>query len=149
MTPRPGGTVAPRAVRIAGGIAALEGVLGIVMAVVLVVREAAGHHEVAISGYGTAGWFAIMGSGVTAAGAALWTGRRWGRGIAVFANLVLLGVAWYVYSSGQLRYAVVVAGAAIAVLALLFSPTGLHWLTQSDSDPSSEANSDRRGPDTR
>ncbi|KWX66088.1 hypothetical protein [Mycobacterium sp. NAZ190054] len=139
----------PRTVRIAGGIAALEGVLGVVMAVVLVVREAAGHHEIAISGYGTAGWFAIMGSGVAAAGWALWTGRRWGRGIAVFANLVLLGVAWYVYSSGQLRYAVVVAAAAVAVLGLLFSPSGLHWLTQSDSGVSSDANSDRRGPDTR
>lgn len=136
----------PRTVRIAGGIAALEGVLALVVAVVLVVREAAGHHEIAISGYGTAAWFAIMGSGVAAAGWALLTGRRWGRGIAVFANLVLLGVAWYVFSSGQLRYAVVVAGAAIAALALLFSPSGLHWLTQ---EPDSAASSDKRGPDTR
>lgn len=136
----------PRTVRIAGGIAALEGVLALVVAVVLVVREAAGHHEIAISGYGTAAWFAIMGSGVAAAGWALWTGRRWGRGIAVFANLVLLGVAWYVFSSGQLRYAVVVAGAAIAALALLFSPSGLHWLTQ---EPDSAASSDKSGPDTR
>lgn len=139
----------PRTVRAAAVIAALEGVLGIVMAVVLVVREASGHHEVAISGYGTAVWFAIMGSAVTAAGWALWTGRRWGRGIAVFANLILLGVAWYVFSSGQLRYAVLVAVAAVAVLGLLFSPTSLHWLTQSDSGPNSEANSDRRGPETR
>lgn len=136
----------PRTVRIAGGIAALEGVLALVVAVVLVVREAAGHHEIAISGYGTAAWFAIMGSGVAAAGWALCTGRRWGRGIAVFANLVLLGVAWYVFSSGQLRYAVVVAGAAIAALALLFSPSGLHWLTQ---EPDSAASSDKSGPDTR
>lgn len=136
----------PRGVRIAGAIAALEGALGVAVAVVLVVREAAGHHEVAISGYGTAAWFAIMGSGVAAAGWALLTGRRWGRGIAVFANLVLLGVAWYVYSSGQLRYAVAVAAAAITVLGLLFSPSALHWLTQSRD---SAANSDSRGPDTR
>lgn len=136
----------PRAVRIAGVIAALEGALALVVAVALVVREAGGHHEIAISGYGTAAWFAIMGSGVAAAGWALVTGRRWGRGIAVFANLVLLGVAWYVFSSGQLRYAVLVALVAIAVLGLLFSPSGLHWLTQ-DSD--SAASSDRRGPETR
>ncbi|CAN3127863.1 hypothetical protein ACNUDN_08100 [Mycobacterium sp. smrl_JER01] len=140
----------PRTVRIAGALAALEGILALVMAVVLVVREAAGHHEIAISGYGTAGWFAIMGSGVSAAGWALWSGRRWGRGIAVFANLVLLGVAWYVYSSGQLRYAVVVGVAAIAVLALLFSPSGLHWLAQEpNSATDSEASSDKRGPETR
>ncbi|MBB2991364.1 peptidoglycan/LPS O-acetylase OafA/YrhL [Mycolicibacterium iranicum] len=136
----------PRVVRIAGGIAALEGVLGIGMAVVLVVREAAGHHEIAISGYGTAAWFAIMGSGVAAAGWALTTGRRWGRGIAVFANLILLGVAWYVFSSGRLGYAALVAAAAIGVLALLFSPAGLRWMTQV---PDSAANSDRPGPDTR
>ncbi len=98
----------PRAVRVAGAITALQGVLAIVVAVALAVRELGGHHEDAISGYGTAAWFAIMGSAVSAAGWALWTGRRWGRGIAVFANLLLLGVAWYVYTSGQLRYAVLV-----------------------------------------
>ncbi|MDY6998401.1 MAG: hypothetical protein SW019_17510 [Actinomycetota bacterium] len=135
----------PRALRIAGGIAAAEGALGLIMAVVLVVRELAGHHEDAISGYGTAAWFAIMGSGVAAAGWALWTGRRWGRGIAVFANLLLLGVAWYVFTSGQLRYAVAVGATSITVLALLFSPSVVGWLAQ----PDSEAKADRRGPDTR
>ena len=74
-----------------------------------------------------------MGSAVAAAGAALWTGRRWGRGIAVFANLLLLGVAWYVYSSGQLRFAVLVGGVSVVVLALLFSPSVLHWLTRAPS----------------
>ena len=135
----------PRALRVAGGIAALEGTLGLVMAVVLVVREAGGHHEAAISGYGTAAWFAVMGGAVAAAGWALWNGRRWGRGIAVFANLLLLGVAWYVFTSGQLRYAVAVGVVAIAVLALLFSPAVLGWLAQ----PDSAANADKRGPDTR
>ena len=82
MTSRAYGTFTPRPVRLAGAIAALEGLLAIVTAVVLGVREAGGHHEVGISGYGTAGWVAIMGSGVAAAGWALWTGRRWGRGAA-------------------------------------------------------------------
>lgn len=136
----------PRPVRAAGAIAALQGSLALVMAIVLLVRELAGHHEDAISGYGTAAWFAVMGSAVVAAGWALWTGRRWGRGIAVFANLVLLGVAWYVYSSGQLAYAVVVAAVSLAVLALLFSPSGLHWLTHTGD---SSASADSSGPDTR
>ncbi|OKH71871.1 hypothetical protein [Mycolicibacterium obuense] len=135
----------PAPVRIAGVIAGVQGALALVMAVVLVVREAAGHHEDAISGYGTAVWFTVMGSAVAAAGWALVTGRRWGRGIAVFANLVLLGVAWYVFSSGRLGYAVAVAAASIAVLALLFSPAGLAWFTQADSD----ASADNSGPDTR
>ncbi|MBX7434369.1 hypothetical protein JDV09_20040 [Mycobacterium sp. Y57] len=120
----------PRAVRIAGGIAGLEGAAAVVVAVVLIVRQAAGHHEDAISGYGTAAWFAIMGSVVAAAGWALWTGRRWGRGIAVFANLLLLGVAWYVFTSGQLRYAVGVAAVSVAALGLLFSPSTLHWVAR-------------------
>ena len=138
----------PRAVRVAGAITGLQGALAIVMAVTLTVRELAGHHEAAISGYGTAAWFAIMGSAVSAAGWALWTGRRWGRGIAVFANLLLLGVAWYVFSSGQLPYAVALALVSGGVLALLFSPPVLNWLSQAES-PDSPANSDRREPDTR
>jgi peptidoglycan/LPS O-acetylase OafA/YrhL len=125
--------VTPRAVRIAGGIAAVQGALAIVMAIVLTVRELAGHHENAISGYGTALWFVLMGSAVAAGGWALWTGRRWGRGIAVFANLLLLGVAWYIFSSGQVVYAVVVGAVSIAVLALLFSPPVLHWLSRTPS----------------
>lgn len=138
----------PPAVRIAGGIVALQGFLGIVMAVVLTVREMSGHREVAISGYGTAGWFVIMGSGVLAAGWALLTGRRWGRGIAIFANLCLLGVAWYVFSSGRLSYAVAVAAVSVAVLGLLFSRSALHWLIQPGPDTDS-ANSANRRPDTR
>ncbi|MGB7361355.1 MAG: hypothetical protein WA944_26720, partial [Mycobacterium sp.] len=123
---------------------ALQGALAIVTAVALTVRELGGHREAAISGYGTAAWFAIMGSAVVAAGVALWTGRRWGRGVAVFANLLLLGVAFYVFSSGQLPYAVLVGMVSVAVLALLFSPSVLRWLTQ-DSAASSES----PGPDTR
>lgn len=136
----------PRAVRAAGAITALQGAVAIVTAVALIVREVGGHHEDAISGYGTAAWFAIMGSAVSVAGWALWTGRRWGRGIAVFANLLLLGVAWYVYTSGQLHYAVPVAVVSVAVLALMFSPSALHWLTHAQ-EPS--ASSDNSGPDTR
>ena len=127
----------PRAVRAAGAITALQGAVAIVTAVALIVREVGGHHEDAISGYGTAAWFAIMGSAVSVAGWALWTGRRWGRGIAVFANLLLVGVAWYVYTSGQLRYAVLVGVVSVAVLALLFSPSVLHWLT-SAREPSDD-----------
>ncbi|UXA19360.1 hypothetical protein [Mycobacterium sp. SMC-4] len=139
----------PPAVRIAGSIAALQGLLALVVAGVLIVREAAGHHEEAISGYGTAGWFVIVGSAVLAAGWALWTGRRWGRGIAVFANLCLLGVAWYVFSSGRLSYAILVAAVAVTVLGLLFSRSAVHWLTQPGPEDDSAASSASRGPDTR
>ncbi len=67
---------------------------------------------------------------VLAGGWALITGRRWGRGIGVFANLLLLGVAWYVFQSGQLQYAIVVALVAIVTLGLLFSPSTVEWISK-------------------
>jgi hypothetical protein len=86
-----------------------------------------------------------MGAAVLAAGWALWTGRRWGRGIAVFAQLLLLPVAWYMaVGSHQWRYGVPVGLVALVTLALLFSPSTLRWLGAQDS-----ASADNSGPDTR
>lgn len=125
---------------------ALQGAALIVVAAVLVIRHLAGVEDRPwLSGYGTAGWFVIMGSGVLAAGWALWTGRRWGRGIAVFAQLLLLPVAWYMgVGSHQWLYAVPVALIAVAALVLLFSPSTLEWLGAQDS-----ASADNSGPETR
>lgn len=123
---------------------ALEGGVLAVVAVVLVIRAIDGAHEKSISGYGTAGWFAVMGAGLVTAGWALWTGRRWGRGIAVFAQLLLLPVAWYIaVGSGQWTYGVPVALVAGIALVLLFSPSAVQWLSQ-DS-----ASADNSLPDTR
>ena len=123
---------------------ALEGVVLVVVAVILVVRALGGAHEVSISGYGTAGWFVVMGAALITAGWALWTGRRWARGIAVFAQLLLLPVAWYIaVGSQQWSYGVPIALVAAIALALLFSPSALQWLAQ-DS-----ASADSSSPDTR
>ena len=123
---------------------ALEGVALVAVAGVLIVRAIGGAREKSISGYGTAGWFVVMGAAVLTAGWALWTGRRWGRGIAVFAQLLLLPVAWYVaVGSEQWSYGIPIALVAAAALALLFSPSAVQWLAQ---DPASADNS---SPDTR
>ena len=137
----------PATVRQAAVVVALEGAALLVVALTLVVRHLGGVEDQPwFSGYGTAGWFAIMGAGVLAAGWALWTGRRWGRGIAVFAQLLLLPVAWYMgVGSHQWLYAVPVALVAFAALALLFSPSTLQWLGAQDSS----ASADNSGPDTR
>jgi hypothetical protein len=134
-------------VRQAAVVVALEGAALVVVAAVLVVRHLAGVEDVPwLSGYGTAAWFAIMGAGVLAAGWALWTGRRWGRGIAVFAQLLLLPVAWYMgVGSQRWLYGVPVGLAALATLALLFSPSALQWLGAQDSS----AKADNSGPETR
>ena len=137
----------PASVRQAAVVVSLEGAALVVVALTLAVRHLGGVEDQPwLSGYGTAGWFAIMGSAVLAAGWALWTGRRWGRGIAVFAQLLLLPVAWYMgVGSHQWLYAVPVALVALAALALLFSPSTLQWLAAQDS----AASADNSGPDTR
>ena len=143
----------PATVRQAGVVVALEGAVLLAVAVVLVVRHLAGTEDPAwLSGYGTAAWFAIMGSGVAAAGGALWTGRRWGRGVAVFANLLLLPVAYYMtVGSGQWAYGIPVALVAVVALGLLFSPSALQWAASyaGPDDPESPASADSSEPDTR
>jgi hypothetical protein len=136
----------PSIVRQAAVVVALEGAALVGVAAVLVVRHVAGVEDQPwLSGYGTAGWFALMGAGVLAAGWALWTGRRWGRGIAVFAQLLLLPVAWYMGPGSQRwLFAVPIGLVALATLALLFSPSTLQWLGAQDS-----ASADNSGPDTR
>jgi len=129
-------------------VVALEGVALVVVAVILVVRAIGGAHEKAISGYGTAVWYVVMGAAVFAAGWALWTGRRWGRGLAVFAQLLLLPIAWYIaVGSQQWAYGVPVALVAAGVLALLFSPSALQWASASAAQDSARA--DNSGPETR
>ena len=127
---------------------ALEGVVLVVVAAILVARAIGGAHEKAISGYGTAVWYVVMGAAVFAAGWALWTGRRWGRGLAVFAQLLLLPIAWYIaVGSQQWAYGVPVALVAAGVLALLFSPSALQWASASAAQDSARA--DNSGPETR
>jgi hypothetical protein len=136
---------APTTVRQAAVLVALEGAAGIVAAVVYLVSGALGGDEPGLNFFGTAAWFAMVGGGVLAAGWALWTGRRWGRGVAVFAQLLLLPVSWYVaVGSHQWIYGVPIAAVALITLVLLFSPSALQWLGAQDS-----ASADNSGPDTR
>ncbi len=116
-----------------------EGVALIVVAVIFVVRAFGGASEVSISGYGTAGWYTVMGAGLLTAGWALWTGRRWGRGISIFAQLLLLPVAYYIaVGSQQWVYGVPVALVAALALGLLFSPSALDWASASADSSSPE-----------
>lgn len=114
-------------------LVALEGVAALVVAVFYVVSGLVGADEPGMNKFGTAAWFAIIGAGVLAAGWALWTGRRWGRGIAVFAQLLLLPVAWYIaVGSHQWVYGIPVGIVAVVTLVLLFSPSTLQWLGAAD-----------------
>lgn len=121
----------PRAVFGAGLIVAAQGAAALAVAAVLVLRAVTGAAQRAVNGYGTAAWFVLVGAAVLAAGWALLRGRRVGRGIAVFANLTLLPVAWYLgVGSHRWGYGALVGVAAVAVLAALFSPAALRWAAQ-------------------
>lgn len=122
----------PGAVRGAGLIVAGQGTAALVVAALLVLRGLAGADQGDVNGFATATWFALVGGGVLAASGALLRGRRWGRGIAVFVNLTLLPIAWYLgVGSHRWGYGVSVAGLALAVLALLFSPPAVRWAARS------------------
>jgi len=139
---------APTAVRQAAALVLLEGAAGLVAAVVFVARGFGGADQHIVNGFGNAAWFTVIGGGVFAAGWALWTGRRWGRGPAVFLQLLLLPVTWYVaVGSHQWFYGIPVALVALAALLLLFSPSTLQWLAADAGQDSASA--DNSGPETR
>jgi peptidoglycan/LPS O-acetylase OafA/YrhL len=132
----------------------LEGAAGLSAATAFVVRGLSGADRHIVNGFGTAAWFGILGAIVAAAAWALWTGRRWGRGIAVFTQLLILPVTWYVgVGSHRWFYGVPIAAVALAALVLLFSPATLRWLSYSDpsdgADISGPASADSSDPDTR
>lgn len=136
----------PPTVRRAAVLVALEGAAGLIAAAVFTVRGLTGADQHIVSGFGNAAWFALVGGGVLAAGWALWTGRRWGRGLAVYTQLLILPVTWYLgVGSHRWPYAVPVAALAIAVLVLLFRPATIQWLTSRDDS----ASADSSAPDTR
>ncbi|MCV7401734.1 hypothetical protein H7K24_16465 [Mycobacterium fragae] len=139
---------APASVRGAGLIVALQGAAALVVAAVLLIRGLGGADQRVVNGFGTAVWFVLVGGGVLAAGCALLVGRRWGRGLAVFAELLLLPVAWYLTVGSHRPLAGIPVGImALTVLILLFSPGAVRWVAGADQrGPASSANS---GPDNR
>lgn len=141
---------APATVRQAAVLVGVEGAAALVLAVVLAIRGFAGADQRVVNGFGTGAVIAVLGAAVLAAGWALWNSRRWGRGLAVFVQLLLLPVAWYMgVGSHQWRYAVPLAVVAALILVLLFSPATLQWLAQGDSSQEEPARADNSGPDTR
>lgn len=141
-------TAAPSTVRRAGFIVAAEGVMALAVAAVLLIRGLAGADQHVVNGLGTAAWFAVIGGAVLAGGLALVKGRRWGRGLAVFTQLLLLPVAWYLaVGSHRPVFGTPLALVALGTLGLLFSGPAVRWAAGRDQPgPASAASS---GPDTR
>jgi hypothetical protein len=127
--------VSPPSVRRAAALVGLQGVVALVATVAFLIRGFAGADQHIVNGFGNAGWFALIGAVLLAAAWALWTGRRWARGIAVYSQMLLLPVSWYVgVGSHQWVYSVPVALVSVAILVLLFSPSAIQWISGSGAE---------------
>ena len=75
-------------------------------------------------------------------------GKRWGRGLAVFTQLLLLPVAWYLaVGSHQPAFGIPAGVVALTALILLLTPAAVRWATGGDQrGPASSASG---GPDSR
>ncbi|MBF6523056.1 hypothetical protein IU411_22525 [Nocardia farcinica] len=123
--------VTPATVRGAGALVALEGGVAVAVAIVLVVRGLLGHDQSQASGYGTAAWFGILGGAVLAAGVGLLLGHRWGRAIAVIAQVLLLPVVWSLLTdSHQPLWGSLLGVVVVGALVLLFAPPSNRWMAQ-------------------
>lgn len=121
---------APTTLKAAGGLAALQGLVGVGIAVVLVGVGVTRHGRSVAQGLGTAAWFAVLSVAVAAAGVGLVRSQRWGRAIVVLAQLLQLPVAWYMLRSHRPELGVPVGLVAVIALILLFAPPSTRWIAQ-------------------
>ncbi len=117
----------PPAVRVAGLLVLLQGLVGIAIAGVLVLSAVRGSTGPVPAG-ATAAWLAGFGVILLAVGLSLVRGRHGARTPATVAQLLLLGVCWYAAGpSSQPAYGIPAAAFCVAVLVLLFCPPALRW----------------------
>jgi peptidoglycan/LPS O-acetylase OafA/YrhL len=110
-------------------VVALQGLAGAVFAVTLAVTGLAGHQHGG-NVFGEAGYFAVLSAGVLTVGIGLVRGRRWARSPAVVVQLLLLGVAWYVFGpSARPLVGALLGVLCLAVLALLLAGKSQAWVT--------------------
>ncbi|HEY2765965.1 MAG TPA: hypothetical protein VGJ13_18440 [Pseudonocardiaceae bacterium] len=119
----------PRPVLVAGVLVGLQGVVGVVVAVAVLVGGFTGI-TLALA---TAAWFAGCAAALLALGVNLVRGRRGARSPSVVAQILLLGVAWYAAGpSSQPGYGIPAAVFCVVVLALLFCPPAVRWAVGQD-----------------
>ncbi len=122
----PGPSSAPRTVRAAGALVALQGALGAVICIAVTVR--AFRTTAVVATLGTAVWFAVVAAAVTGIGVALWRGVTGARSPAVVTQLLLLGVCWYAAGpSSRPEYGIPGGLYCATVLGLLFTPAAVRW----------------------
>lgn len=131
--PLPNALPAPRAVRIAGGLVAIQGLAALAFAIAVLVR-AFGVTTGAGALYGEAGYYAVLAAGVLAVAGGLVLGRRWSRTPAALLQVLLIAVAFYALGPSALfAEAVVTVVLCVATLILLFLAPSRAWAV-ADSD---------------
>jgi hypothetical protein len=131
-------TDAPKTVRGAGLLVALQGLVGVVFAVALLVRALSGAETIG-NLYGEAAYFAVLGGAVLGCGIALFLGKRGVRAPITVIQILLLGVAWYAMGpSDRPEYGIPVAALCVVVLYLLYNVKARVWAEDRaglDEDP--------------
>lgn len=127
----------PRLVLYAGWVAAIQSLIGIAYAILLIVREAAGYNDASIvyesdnartwAGYGTAVFFIIVFGAVLVGAIMMNRGKRWGRGPVIMLQILLLPIAYYMFNGGAFIFSGVTGLTAIVALVMLFSPRAVDW----------------------
>jgi hypothetical protein len=119
----------PLAVRVAGGLVAVEALAGLAFTVAVVVRSFDVKNPFAL--YGEAGFFLIMTAGMVALAVGLIVGRRWTRTPSAVLQVLLIAVAWYALGPTQLVVpAVVTVVVCVATLVLLFTAPARAWAVE-------------------
>jgi hypothetical protein len=120
-------TDTPQTVRGAGVLVGLQGLVGIVFAVALLVRALSGVETIG-NLYGEAAYFAIVGAAVVGCGVALVLGKRGARGPTTVVQILLIGVAWYATGpSGRPEYGIPIGAVCVLVLYLLHNVKAREW----------------------
>lgn len=118
---------APPTVRGAGILVGLQGLVGIVFAVALLIRALGGATSVG-NLYGEAGYFAVIGGAVLGCGVALVLGKRGARAPSTVVEILLLGVSWYAGGpSGRPEFGIPLAALCLVVLYLLYNARSREW----------------------
>ncbi|AZA09805.1 hypothetical protein [Corynebacterium pseudopelargi] len=127
----------PAQVRSAALIAAVQSLIGLGYALVLIIRGLMGKRDASIVyesdqantavGYGTAIFFIIVFGTVIFAAWRMQQGKRWGRGPVLMLELLLVPITIYMFKAGAWILGIVVGISAVAGLAMLFSAPAVEW----------------------
>lgn len=127
----------PSPVTYAGIIAICQSLIGIVYAIILIVRGFMGKSDPSIVyesdnantevGFGTAAFLLIVFGAVVAGALLMMRGKRWGRGPVIMLEILLLPISYYMFAGGQALAGAVCAISALAALGLSFSPRAVEW----------------------